>query len=71
MAVTIHGAIDRDIAGDIAGGMAGGMAGGIAKKMVVVLKLAVHAVERKEMMEAIGLVSNVKNFNAYIEPLVP
>lgn len=65
-AVAIYNAIERDIAGDIAKGIAGG----IVEKVVAVLNLACNAVERKGMMDAIGLVNNVKNFNAYIGELV-
>jgi hypothetical protein len=38
--------------------------------MRLALTSAVHQRERKEMMAAIGLVNNVKNFNTYIAPLV-
>ena len=62
-------AIDR-IAGDIAGDIAGGIAGGIATKMIYVLELGKLPIDRKEIMSAIGLVNNVKNFNTYIQPLV-
>ena len=62
-------AIDR-IAGDIAGDIAGGIAGGIATKMIHVLELGKLPMDRKEIMSAIGLVNNVKNFNTYKLPLV-
>jgi ATP-dependent DNA helicase RecG len=58
--------IDRDVVGDIAGGIAGG----IATKMIHVLELGKLPLDRKEIMAAIGLVNNVKNFNTYIQPLV-
>jgi len=58
--------IDRDIAGDIAEGIAGA----IAEKMVRVLESGKLPMERKDMMAAIGLVNNVKNFNTYIAPLI-
>ena len=65
-AIEIVGAIDRDIAGDIAEGITEG----ITEKMRLALTSAVHQRERKEIMAAIGLVNNVKNFNTYIAPLV-
>ena len=58
------------IAGDIAGDIAGGIVGGIADKMINVLKLGELPKERKDIMAAIGLVNNVKNFNTYMAPLV-
>ena len=58
--------IDRDVVGDIAGGIAGG----IATKTIHVLELGKLPLDRKEIMAAIGLVKNVKNFNTYIQPLV-
>jgi len=65
-AIAIVGAIDRDVARDIADGIAGAF----AEKMQIALTSAVHQRERKELMAAIGLVNNVKNFNTYIAPLV-
>lgn len=64
--IEIVGAVDRDIAGDIAEGITEG----ITEKMRLALTSAVHQRERREMMAAIGLVNNVKNFNTYIAPLV-
>ncbi len=64
--VEIAKALDGDIARDIARGIAGGIAG----KMIDALAFAASPIDRKELLKKIDLVSNVKNFNTYITPLV-
>lgn len=66
LSVSIIDAIDRDIVGDIAAGIATGL----SEKMIQVLTLTKLPADRKDLMAAIGLVRNVKNFNAYIVPLL-
>ncbi len=58
------------LAGDTVGDIAGGISGGIAEKMIQVLLWAGTPIERKELLKAIGLSGNVKNYNTYIAPLV-
>ena len=60
----------KALGGDIAGDIARGVAGGIAEKMSKALEFATSPIERKELLKKIGLVSNVKNFNTYITPLL-
>ena len=57
-------------AGSIVGDIAGGIAAGVSEKMIHVLSITSTPIERKGLLKEIGLVSNVKNFNTYIAPLV-
>lgn len=58
------------LSGDTAGDIATGISEGISEKMIQVLLRASTPMERKELLKAIGLSGNVKNYNTYIAPLL-
>lgn len=62
----IIGSYFRDIAGDVAEGILGGL----NEKSITILESALIPSDRNNIIQGLGMVNNVKNFNTYMAPMI-